>query len=71
VSRLPRQPSDAAAGGKLRLDKANRKLAGVCGGLADYFGIDPLVVRLIFVIGTIIGLGSFVIIYLLIWLLAN
>jgi len=58
-------------GKKLRLDKANGKLAGVCAGLANYFGMDPLVMRLIFVAGTLIGFGSFILIYLVIWLLAD
>lgn len=57
--------------GKFQLARQNRKLAGVCGGLAQFFGIDPLVVRLIFVLGTIFGVGSFLLIYLAIWLLAK
>lgn len=37
-----------------RLRKSrDKKLAGVCGGLADYFGIDPTVVRLLWILGTI------------------
>ena len=33
---------------KKRLTKSNNKVfLGVCGGLADYFGIDPTIVRLI------------------------
>lgn len=32
---------------KLYRSKNNRWLAGVCGGLAKYFGIDPVVVRLL------------------------
>ena len=46
-------------------------LDGKTVSLANYFGIDPLVVRLIFVAGTLIGFGSFIIVYLLIWLLAK
>lgn len=58
-------------GGKLRLDKANGKLMGVCAGLANYFGIDPLLVRLLFVVGALAGFGSFVVIYLIIALLVK
>ena len=54
-----------------RLDKRNGKIAGVCGGIARYFGIDPLIVRLVFGIGAIAGFGSFIVIYLIVWLLAN
>ena len=30
---------------KLYLSDHNKKIAGVCGGLADYFGIDPTILR--------------------------
>lgn len=56
---------------KLHLDKQNAKLMGVCSGLANYFGMDPLVMRLIFAVGAIAGFGSFIIIYLAIGLLAD
>ena len=55
----------------LRLDKADAKVWGVCGGLANYFGIDPLMVRLLFVVGALAGFGSFVLIYLLLALLVK
>lgn len=43
-------------------------VAGVCGGLADYFNIDPVIVRLIFVLVTLTsGLGLPV--YLVLWIL--
>ncbi len=50
---------------RLVLDKANKKILGVCAGLANWTGIDPLVVRLLFVITTLIGVGSPIIIYIL------
>ena len=56
---------------KFRLDKADAKLAGVCGGIANYFGIDPMVVRLIFVAAAFFGVGSSVILYLIIALVAD
>lgn len=55
----------------LRLDKANAKIWGVCGGLANYFGIDPLMMRLLFVVGALAGFGSFVLIYILLALLVK
>jgi phage shock protein PspC (stress-responsive transcriptional regulator) len=42
-------------------------IAGVCGGLADYFEIDETLVRIIFVILTIGG-GSGILLYLILWL---
>ncbi|MGH1563534.1 PspC domain-containing protein [Mumia sp. DW29H23] len=44
-------------------------IAGVCGGLARYLGVDPTVVRLAFVVLTVLGLGSMVLVYLVAWLL--
>lgn len=42
-------------------------LAGVCGGLADYFKIDSSLVRIVFVLLTLFG-GSGILIYLILWL---
>ena len=33
---------------------ADRKLSGVCGGIAEYFVIDPTLVRILWVVGTLI-----------------
>ena len=44
---------------KLYRSSDDRMVAGVCAGIADYFGIDPTLVRLIFVfgaLGTVSGL---------------
>ena len=53
---------------KLYRSTDNRWLAGVCGGLAKYFNIDPTLVRVIFVVLAFFGLGG-AIIYLLLWVL--
>lgn len=53
---------------KLYRSRTNRMIAGVCSGLADFFGIDPTVVRLIFVAGALLGFGSFVLIYLVLFI---
>jgi phage shock protein C len=49
---------------KLYRSRTNRMIFGVCAGLAEFFGIDPTVVRLVFVAGALLGFGSFVLIYL-------
>jgi len=51
------------------LSQTDKKLGGVCGGLADYFDVDPLLVRIAFVI-LFFGYGSGLLIYILLWLLA-
>lgn len=54
-----------------RLDRQSGKLMGVCSGIAKYFGIDATWVRLGFVAGTLLGFGSFILIYLAIALIAD
>ncbi|MBO5702310.1 MAG: PspC domain-containing protein [Clostridia bacterium] len=43
---------------------SNKKLCGVCGGIAEYFGIDPTLVRLAWVLFTLLG-GAGVIAYII------
>ena len=54
-----------------RLDQESGKMMGVCAGLANRFGMDPLAWRLIFVIGTIAGVGLLIPVYFAIGLLAD
>jgi phage shock protein C len=56
---------------KLKLDKANGKLMGVCSGLANWSGMDANLLRIIFVLATIFGFGSAIIIYLAIGLIVD
>ncbi len=45
---------------KLFRSRDDRMISGVCGGLGEYFGIDPTLVRLIFVFGSFVtGSGLF------------
>lgn len=48
---------------RLRRSRSNRMLAGVCGGLAEYFGIHPAVFRVAFVVITLLP-GEGLLIYL-------
>ena len=51
---------------KKRLYKSStdKKVCGVCGGIANYFDVDPTVIRLIWVIFTLVG-GSGLIAYII------
>ena len=49
---------------ELRRSIRNRKLFGVCGGLADYFSVDPTIVRLIFVVLVFASFGWALLIYI-------
>lgn len=42
---------------KLYLSDTDKKLAGVCGGIAEYFDIDPTIVRLIWVFFALMATG--------------
>jgi phage shock protein C len=53
---------------KLYRSKTNRKLAGVCGGLAQYFNLDATLIRVLFVALAVLG-GSGLVIYLAMWIL--
>lgn len=46
----------------------NRVLGGVCGGIAEYFGVDPVLVRLVWVFA-IFAFGSGLLLYLLAWMI--
>lgn len=51
---------------KKRLYKSStdKKVCGVCGGIANYFDVDPTAIRLIWVIFTLVG-GSGLIAYII------
>ena len=49
---------------KLIRSATDRKLAGVCGGIGEYFGVDPTMVRIGWVVFCLLG-GSGVLAYLL------
>jgi phage shock protein C len=50
---------------KLYRSRQDRLLFGVCGGLGEYFSVDPTVVRLLFVLAALIG-GHGLLAYLII-----
>jgi phage shock protein PspC (stress-responsive transcriptional regulator) len=51
---------------KLMRSSTDSHVAGVAGGLAEYFNIDPTIVRLLFVVATIMG-GPGLLIYIVLW----
>ena len=46
----------------------DKKIAGVCAGLADYFDIDPTLVRALWILFTLLG-GSGVLAYIILWVI--
>ncbi len=53
--------------GKLYRSRTNVMVGGVCGGLGQYLGIDPTLVRLFFVL-LALGNGAGILIYLILWI---
>lgn len=52
---------------RLLRSRNNRTLAGICAGIAEYFGWDPMLVRVAWIVLTLLG-GSGILLYLILWL---
>lgn len=54
---------------RLTRSTTDRRIAGVCGGLAEYLNVDPTVIRIIFLVALLCGsLGFWA--YLIVWIAA-
>lgn len=53
---------------KLYRSNVNRMLGGVCGGLAEYFNIDPTIVRLVAVLGFFATASAVLWAYIILWI---
>ena len=52
---------------KLYRSMTDKKIAGVCGGLGEYFNIDPVILRIAFVVALLMA-GGGGLLYLIMWL---
>ena len=52
---------------KLYRNNVDSKIAGVCSGIGDYFEIDPIIIRLLFLLGLFLG-GGFIV-YIIGWII--
>jgi phage shock protein C len=50
--------------GRLYRSRTEKKLFGVCGGLGQYFSIDPTIIRLLFVVAVIASCGAAILAYI-------
>jgi len=48
---------------RLFKSRAERKIFGVCGGIAEYFSIDPTIVRLLFIVASFVSFGFMLLLY--------
>ena len=56
--------SRGTAHGRLHRSTADKKIAGVCGGIAEYLGVDPTIIRLVWAL-LICGWGTGLLLYLI------
>jgi phage shock protein PspC (stress-responsive transcriptional regulator) len=61
-------PGTTSAAGHKRLfrDENNKVIGGVCGGLANYFGTDPVIIRVIFAV-VALAFGTGLLAYIILW----
>lgn len=52
---------------RLKRSRTEKMIGGVCGGLGEYFGVDPTIIRVLWVAVTLLG-GAGVIAYLILWI---
>lgn len=52
---------------QLTRSETNKRIAGVCGGIAEYFDVDPVLVRVAFVLAALFG-GPGLLIYVVLWI---
>ncbi len=60
-------PTPTPAAPRLYRSRTDKVIGGVCGGLATYFKIDPVLVRLAFVVFALAG-GASVLLYIVLWI---
>jgi phage shock protein C len=51
---------------RLQRSRDEKIIGGVCGGLAEYFNVDPVLVRVILAVITLMG-GAGILLYLILW----
>ena len=56
----------ASAPHRLTRSETDRRIAGVCGGIAEYYDVDPILIRVGFIVGAFIGFG--VLLYIVLWI---
>jgi phage shock protein PspC (stress-responsive transcriptional regulator) len=64
---VPAQEGARREGSRLRLSATDRKIGGVCGGLGEFFELDPLLFRVAFVVLAFVG-GLGILLYVVLWL---
>ncbi|MGB7374004.1 PspC domain-containing protein [Pontixanthobacter sp.] len=71
MSQLEHKNAGGSPSKGFRLDRANAKIWGVCSGISNSTGIDPVFIRIGFVIGALASVGTAALIYAGIGLIAD
>lgn len=51
---------------RLARSESDKRIAGVCGGIGRYFGVDPVIIRVAFVVAAFMGFG--LLLYVVLWI---
>ncbi len=62
------EPKNEKSKKRMYRDTENRVLGGVCSGMGAYFKIDPVFLRILFVLLVFIGVGVSLLVYLILWI---
>lgn len=54
---------------KLYRSQTDKKIAGVCGGIAEYLNVDPVIVRLLFFASVFLLHGGTLLVYIAAWIM--
>ncbi len=54
---------------KLYRSKKNKIIAGICGGIGEYFKIDPTLVRLLWLLVSVMSVGAGLVAYIIAWII--
>ena len=52
---------------RLYRSRSDKKIAGICGGMGKYFGVDPVLFRIVWLL-LLLGMGAGLVVYLILWL---
>ena len=67
-SNAPGTAQDPVGRRKLMRSSTDKKIGGVCAGVADYFDLDPTIVRVVWLLLVLCG-GTGLIVYLVLWII--
>jgi len=54
---------------RLYRSRKERIIAGVCGGIGEFFDVDPTIIRLLWAVITILSIGVGIVAYLMAWII--